>query len=153
MNYGQYAIIGIGTAGLGLWVAQAIGLPQAEAGTLLTGAGIIALGSIAVDIDHPSAFISRGLLLEILERALPLLSLPATFALIAVLSGGAIPIENFQSWFHVSFVRWVGIVVGLSLALMFVSRTISGTLKHRGPLHPFVFGVIMTAESRDTSDF
>lgn len=144
MNYGQHALIGIGTAGLGLWVAQAAGLPRPETGTMLAGAAIVALGSIAVDIDHPRAFISRGLPLELLERALPLLALPVVFIAAAMISDDVGALKSLRSWLEISFVRWALIVAGLALALMVTSWIIAGTLKHRGPLHSLVFSVAMT---------
>ena len=86
MNGGAHLVIGAATAGLGLWGAQKIGLPL-ESGTILGGALIAGIGSLAPDIDHPRSTISRGLPMELLYRGLLLLLIPVAFAAIPLLMG------------------------------------------------------------------
>jgi len=96
MNYTQHILIGVGTAGLTALAGRAIGLPRPAATTLLTGAAVIAAGAIAVDIDHPRSFVSSGLLLEILDRLLPLVVLVAVLAA-ALLAGASPPLRFGRS--------------------------------------------------------
>jgi membrane-bound metal-dependent hydrolase YbcI (DUF457 family) len=145
MNGGQHFIVGAATAGLGLWGARAIGL-QLETGSIVAGALIAGLGSLAPDIDHPRSTISRGLPAELLIRGLPLLLLPVVFAVIAAMSGdisGAIKV--FQSLSQTSLIRWGLILTIPAVALIAISVIISALFRHRGATHSFVFAAGATA--------
>jgi len=153
MNAGQHIIIGVGTAGVGLLAAQAIGLPQPDIGTMLLGAGIVAAGSLAVDIDHPKAFVSRSLPHEILKRALPILSLPVVVGMGMVFTGSDVDAAT-------QFLRWVFLwdlfklallAAVVAIALMLISRVTVLTLSHRGPLHSLLFAAGMTVLAVITS--
>jgi membrane-bound metal-dependent hydrolase YbcI (DUF457 family) len=141
MNGGQHFVIGAATAGLGLWGAQAIGL-QVEPATILAGALIAGLGSLAPDIDHPRSTISRGLPTELLFRSLGILLLPVVFAAVFLIFGdfrGAFNI--FQSLSQTWFVRWGLILATPAIVLIAASAIVSALFGHRGATHSLIFAV------------
>jgi membrane-bound metal-dependent hydrolase YbcI (DUF457 family) len=141
MNYTQHILIGVGAAGLAVLAGQALGFSRPTTSTLLTGAGVIAAGAIAVDIDHPRSFVSSGLPLDILDRLLPLVVLVVVLAA-ALLAGR--DIKGLMGLLQTSWIKLTLTVVGLALALMLASWLIAGTLGHRGPLHSLAFSVGIT---------
>ena len=141
MNFTQHILIGVGAAGLAVLAGRAMGFPRTDTMTLLTGAGVIAAGAIAVDIDHPKSFVSSGLPLDVLDRLLPLVVLVAVLAA-ALLAGR--DAKDLMSLLQAAWVKLTLTIVGLALALMLASWLIAGTLRHRGPLHSLAFSVGIT---------
>jgi len=91
MNYVHHALIGVGTAGLGLAVAEMLGMPPVPLLTLGMGALIVATGSIATDLDHPKSFISNSIPSHIIRIALAVLAIPILAALAALLTTRDVP--------------------------------------------------------------
>jgi membrane-bound metal-dependent hydrolase YbcI (DUF457 family) len=150
MNYIHHAVIGIGTASLGIVAAEALGAPQAQATTLAVIAVVVVAGSIATDLDHPKSFISYGIPSHVVRVALTVLALPLLVALGVLLTTRDVQRawDQFTAWiFSVTFLRWALIVLGLSLGLMGLSWVLYKNLHHRGPLHSLVFtaGVTIVA--------
>lgn len=141
MNYSGHIVVAIGTAGLAIVGGQVWGLPKPDLTTLLTGCAVIAAGAVAVDIDHPRSFISSGLPRDILDRVLPVAVLVVLFAAM-FLTGH--DIKGLMSFLQASWVKLTLTIVGLALALMLAAWVISGTLRHRGPLHSLAFSIGMT---------
>ena len=141
MYYTEHILIGVGAAGLAILAGQALGFSCPTTSTLLTGAGVIAAGAIAVDIDHPRSYVSSGLPLDILDRLLPLVVFVAVLAA-ALLAGR--DTKGLIGLLQTSWVKLALTVVGLALALMLASWLIAGTLGHRGPLHSLAFSVGIT---------
>jgi len=142
VNYVHHALIGVGTASLGVLAAEALGLPQVAPLVLAAGAVVTAAGSIATDLDHPRSFIANTIPLRVVRWALAILALPALAALGAYLTrrdlGGAL--QQYQAAvLGVAFLRWAAIALALALGLMGLSWLLYKSLHHRGPLHSLVF--------------
>ena len=142
MNYTQHILIGIGKAGLAVLAGQALGFSRPATSTLLIGAGVIAAGAIAVDIDHPRAFVSATLPRIILRAAAPLIVLAV--ALIVVIPLMSRSTDSLVEILRMPLVQWAAAIVGFVVALALLSWFISHTLGHRGPLHSLAFSVGMT---------
>jgi membrane-bound metal-dependent hydrolase YbcI (DUF457 family) len=145
MNGAQHVVIGVGTAGLGFGAAYALGMVQPTTSTMLAGAGIVVLGSLAVDIDHPRALISRGIPLELLARALPFL-LILLLPVALLLAGGNVDKAwaSLQSALQAPWAKWALAGAGIAIVLMLASKMIADTFGHRGALHSLTFTAIMT---------
>jgi len=137
MNGEQHFIIGATTVGLGLWGTRAVGL-QVETETILAGALIAGLGSLAPDIDHPRSTISRGLPTELLLRGLAFLLLPVVFAVIPAMFGDFHSASRiFQSLSP--FVQWGLILIAPAIVLIAISIIVSAFFGHRGATHSLIF--------------
>lgn len=148
MNYVHHALIGVGTAGLGLAAAETLGIPPASLLTLGMGALIVATGSIATDLDHPKSFISNSIPSRVIRIALAVLAIPLLAALAALLTTQ----DASGTWaqltglvFGVIFLRWALIALAASLGLMLLSWLLYKSLHHRGPLHSIIFAFGVTA--------
>lgn len=147
MNYVHHALIGVGTASLGVLAAEALGAPQAAPLVLAAGAVVTAAGSIATDLDHPKSFVANTIPLRVVRWALAVLALPALVAAGAYLTtrdlGGAL--EQYQAAvFGIAFLRWTAIALALALGLMGLSWLLYKSLHHRGPLHSLAFAAGVT---------
>jgi len=104
--------------------------------------GVSVLGAIAVDIDHPQAFVSHWLPKEILRRSSFLLLILVIFAVLAAFLGDA----NFMAMLLLNH-KLIGIVlisIAFAVGLTAISQLIFNTLGHRGPLHSLFFSLLMT---------
>lgn len=147
MNYLHHALIGIGTAGLGIAAAEALGTHPLPLVTLGVGTLVVGTGSIATDLDHPKSFISNSIPSGIIRLALVVLLIPILAGLATVLSTRDIP----GSWaglvgliFGVDFLRWALIALGVALGLMSLSWLLYRSLHHRGPLHSLYITLAVT---------
>jgi membrane-bound metal-dependent hydrolase YbcI (DUF457 family) len=147
MNYIHHAIIGVGMAGLGVVVAEALGLHPPPLMRLGIGALVIGTGSIATDLDHPKSFISNSIPSQVIRIALAILVIPILALLAAMLST-----QDIQgTWtqftglvFGVNFLRWALIALVSALGLMLLSFLLYRSLHHRGPLHSLLFTLGVT---------
>lgn len=147
MNYLHHAFIGIGTASLGVAVAEVLGLSPLSLTTLGVGVLVVGTGSIATDLDHPKSFISNSIPSGIIRLALVILVIPLVAALAAMFTTQDIP----GTWnglagliFGVDFLRWAFIALGVALGLMLLSWLLYKNLHHRGPLHSLYFTLAVT---------
>jgi membrane-bound metal-dependent hydrolase YbcI (DUF457 family) len=147
MNYIHHALIGVGTAGLGIAAAEAVGLSALPLMTLGIGTLVVASGSIATDLDHPKSFISNSIPSGVIRLALAILVIPVLAALAAMLTTQDIP----GTWtqfagliFGVDFLRWAFIGLAGALGLMLLSWLLYKSLHHRGPLHSLYFTLGVT---------
>jgi membrane-bound metal-dependent hydrolase YbcI (DUF457 family) len=147
MNYIHHAIIGIGTAGLGIVVAETLGLASPPLLNLAIGALVVGSGSIATDLDHPRSFISNSIPSRVIRLALVILLVPFLAALAALLTTH----DMEGTWaqfaglvFGVNFLRWALIAFVGALGLMLLSWLLYKSLHHRGPLHSILFTLGMT---------
>jgi membrane-bound metal-dependent hydrolase YbcI (DUF457 family) len=148
MNYLHHALIGIGTAGLGVAAAEALGLPALPLEALGIGALVVGIGSIATDLDHPKSFISNSIPSRVVRIALAILLIPLLAALGTLLSTRDAPGTWAQFTgliFGVDFLRWALIALGASLGLMALSWLLYKSLHHRGPLHSLLFTLVISA--------
>ena len=148
MNYIHHAIIGVGTAGLGIVAAEALGLQPLPLVTLGIGALAIATGSVATDLDHPKSFISNSIPSRVIRVALAVLVIPLLAGLGALLTTQ----DKQNTWtqftallFGVNFLRWALIALAVALALILLSWILYKSLHHRGPLHSLLFTLLVTA--------
>jgi membrane-bound metal-dependent hydrolase YbcI (DUF457 family) len=147
MNYIHHAIIGVGTASLGVIAAQTLGTPQIAPLALGVGALVTAAGSIATDLDHPKSFISNTIPSRVIRVALAILAIPIFVALGVLLTTRDVQgtWTKFSSLlFEVSLLRWTVFALSLSLGLMLLSWLLYKSLHHRGPLHSLVFAMAVT---------
>jgi membrane-bound metal-dependent hydrolase YbcI (DUF457 family) len=147
MNYIHHALIGVGTASLGIAAAEAVGLSALPLMTLGIGTLVVASGSIATDLDHPKSFISNSIPSGVIRLALAILVIPVLAALAAMLTTQDIP----GTWtqfagliFGVDFLRWALIGLAGALGLMLLSWLLYKSLHHRGPLHSLYFTLGVT---------
>ena len=148
MNYIHHALIGVGTAGLGVVVAEALGMPPLPLVTLGIGALVVVTGSIATDLDHPKSFISNSIPSRVIRVALAILIIPLLAAL-----GALFTTHDVQgTWtqftglvFGVNFLRWALIALGAAFGLMLFSWLLYKSQHHRGPLHSILFSLGVTA--------
>ena len=147
MNYIHHALIGVGTASLGVLAAEALGAPQASPAVLGIGAVITATGAIATDLDHPRSFISHSIPSRVVRIALAILTIPI-LALVATLLTTQHAGETLSQFtglvLGVSVLRWCAIAFGVSLGLMALSWLLYKSLHHRGPLHSLIFATGVT---------
>ncbi len=147
MNYVHHALIGVGTAGLGIAAAEALGLAPLSLVTLGMGALVISSGSIATDLDHPKSFISNSIPSGVVRLALAILVIPILAGLAALLTtqdirGTWVGLSGLI--FGVDFLRWTLIALGVALGLMLISWLLYRSLHHRGPLHSLYFTLGVT---------
>lgn len=138
MNYVHHALIGVGTASLATLAAEVFGAPQAPAVTIGLGALVIALGSIATDLDHPKSFVSNTIPSRVIRVSLAVLAIPLLAALGSLLTTRDVDgtLTKFTSMvLSINFLRWTAISLGVSLGLMLLSLILYKSLHHRGPLH------------------
>ena len=142
MNYVHHALIGVGTASLGVLAAEALGAPQVAPLVLVGGAVVAAAGSIATDLDHPKSFVANTIPLRIVRWALAVLALPALVAVGVYVTtrdlNGALA-QYRAAVYGISFLRWTAIALTMALGLMGLSWLLYKSLHHRGPLHSLAF--------------
>jgi membrane-bound metal-dependent hydrolase YbcI (DUF457 family) len=147
MNYLHHALIGVGTASLGVLTVEALGAVKVAPGVLGLGAVITAAGAIATDLDHPKSFISYGLPSRLLRIALAILTIPilATVATLLTVPDVQGTWNQFTGMvLGITILRWSLFAVSLSLGLMGLSWLLYKSLHHRGPLHSFIFTTVIT---------
>ena len=147
MNYIHHAIIGVGTAGLGIILAETVGLASPPLLKLAIGALVVGAGSIATDLDHPKSFISNSIPSRVIRIALVILMIP----LLAVLAALLTTADMIGTWtqftglvFGVNFLRWALIALAAAFGLMALSWLLYKSLHHRGPLHSILFTLGVT---------
>jgi membrane-bound metal-dependent hydrolase YbcI (DUF457 family) len=150
MNYIHHALIGVGTAALGVIAAEAMGLPQVAPAALGIGAVAAAAGAIATDLDHPKSFISHSIPSRIVRIALAILAIPLLAALGVLLTSHDVTGTLYQFTglvLAIAILRWSLVALGLSLGLMLLSWMLYKILHHRGPLHSllFILAVVIAA--------
>lgn len=148
MNYIQHSLVGLGTAGLGIWVGHQLGLNLPDPTTTVIATALIVAGSISPDIDHPNAYISRYLPLRILKKLAPPLILVVGLVVgLSIVNGYSVRNGLYSFWSDFPPARWALAAIGFALGLMLVARLVSTAVKHRGPLHSatFSFGVALVA--------
>jgi len=144
MNYIHHALIGVGTAGLVLVVAETFGLQPLPPLYLGLGALVVGIGSITTDLDHPKSFISNSIPSRIIRLALAILVIPllaATGALLTTRDVQGTWIQVTGLIFGVNFLRWTLIALAVSFGLMLLSLLLYKSLHNRGPLHSILFAV------------
>jgi len=150
MNYVHHAVIGVGTAALGVLAAEALGAPHVSPVILGLGGLAAGAGSIAADLDHPKSFISNTIPTHVLRITLAVLAIPMLAALGSYLTTrdlhGTLTSVTALIW-GITFLRWTAIALFASLVLMVLSLLLYKNLHHRGPLHSLVFtaGVTLAA--------
>ena len=147
MNYIHHALIGVGTASLGVLAVEALGFPQATPAALGIGAVIAASGAIATDLDHPKSFISHSIPSRLVRIALAILTIPilATVATLLTTPDPHGTIDMFTALvLGVAILRWCVLAAALSLGLMALSWLLYKSLHHRGPLHSLIFAAAVT---------
>jgi hypothetical protein len=147
MNYLHHALIGVGTASLGVAVAEVLGAPRVPLASPAMGGVIIAAGAIATDLDHPKSFISFGIPSRVVRMLLAILAIPLLASLGVFLSTR----DPLGSWRQVSgmflgwsILRWSLGLLGAALGFMALSWILYKSLHHRGPLHSLTFTLCVT---------
>lgn len=147
MNYVHHAVIGVGTAALGVLAAEALGAPQASPLVLGLGALAAGAGSIAADLDHPRSFISNTIPTHVLRLTLAVLAIPLLAGVGSWLTTrdlhGTLTSVTALIW-GINFLRWTAMALFASLVLMVLSLLLYKSLHHRGPLHSLLFTAAVT---------
>ena len=147
MNYVHHAIIGVGTASLGVVALEALGMPPLPATSLGLSILAAALGAIATDLDHPKSFISNSIPTKLIRTTLMVLAIPLIIALGTFLITrdvqGTVKQFSAMVW-GILFLRWAAVALMVALGLMGISRLLYKGLHHRGPLHSLLFALAMT---------
>lgn len=147
MNYIHHALIGLGTASLGVLAVEALGAPHVPPLALAGGALLTAAGSVATDLDHPKSFISNTIPSRVVRLSLAVLAIPLLAALGSLVTtrdvSGTVNDLTAMIW-GVHFLRWAALALGASLGLMLLSLVLYKNLHHRGPLHSLAFAAGIT---------
>jgi membrane-bound metal-dependent hydrolase YbcI (DUF457 family) len=145
MNYIEHLITGTGSLCGLLLIADRTGFaPVPDPVTLAAGLGMAALGSIAVDIDHPRSFISFTAPIWVFKlgvQALIFFSIPVIITIASSRQVNLMEPGQLLRWDV--FGLLIAVVVGSSV-LFLVSRLVHGFFKHRGPIHSPTFLVGIT---------
>jgi membrane-bound metal-dependent hydrolase YbcI (DUF457 family) len=147
MNYVHHAIIGVGTASLGVIAAEALGVPHIPPVTLGLGLLVTATGSIATDLDHPKSFISHSIPSQVVRITMAILAIPVLAALGVLLTTHDVQLSwnQFSTLvFGWDILRWTLAALGIAVGLMLLSWMLYKSLHHRGPLHSFIFALAVT---------
>jgi membrane-bound metal-dependent hydrolase YbcI (DUF457 family) len=147
MNYVHHAIIGVGTASLGVIAAEALGASHLSGAALGLGALAAAAGSIATDLDHPRSFISHSIPSQVVRIALAILAIPLLASLGVLLTTWDIHGTWYQFTslvFGWNILRWTVVALLIALGLMALSWMLYKSLRHRGPLHSLIFALAVT---------
>ena len=145
MNYAQHSLVGVSSAGLGVWIAGQAGLELPPPMMMVMGAALVVAGSVAPDIDHPQAWVSRRAPRKLLGRLLPPLILMAGLvAGLSLLNGHSVQGGLYRLWFEIPLARWMIAAIGFAVGLMVAARLVSRTVKHRGPFHSAAFSLCVT---------
>jgi membrane-bound metal-dependent hydrolase YbcI (DUF457 family) len=142
VNYIHHALIGVGTASLGVLAVEALGKSPAAPFTLGIGAVIAASGAIATDLDHPKSFISHSIPSRVVRIALAILTIPILATLATLLTTP--DVKGTMNMFAglvlgIAILRWCLFAICLSFVLMGLSWLLYKSLHHRGPLHSLLF--------------
>jgi membrane-bound metal-dependent hydrolase YbcI (DUF457 family) len=147
MNYIHHALIGVGTASLGVMAAEVLGYPTINPVALGIGAVVAATGAIATDLDHPRSFISHSIPSRVIRLALAILAIPILSALAVLLTTR----DATGTWNQLSalvmgwdILRWSFFAILLALGLIGLSWLLYRSLHHRGPLHSLLFTLGVT---------
>jgi membrane-bound metal-dependent hydrolase YbcI (DUF457 family) len=147
MNYIHHALIGVGTASLGVLAVEALGAPQVAPVALGIGAVVAATGAIATDLDHPKSFISHSIPSRLVRIALAILTIPvlATVATLLTMPDVQGTLNQFAGLvLGIAILRWSLLAFCMSLGLMGLSWLLYRSLHHRGPLHLLIFALAVT---------
>ena len=148
MNYESHLIIGPGSLCAFLLAADVTGFAQVPAPvTLAAGLGMAALGSIAVDIDHPGAFISSTAPIRLFKVGIRLLVFISIPAIITIASSRRVNLMEPEHLVQADLFRLLVVVTIGAASLFALSRLLQVFIVHRGPIHSpaFFVGVTMVA--------
>ena len=147
MNYIHHALIGVGTACLGVIATEMMGTPSLPPVVLGIGTVVAATGSIATDLDHPRSFISHSIPSRVVRIALAILLIPTLAALGVLLTTQ----DLLGTWSQFTalllgwnILRWSLLALVLSLGLIVLSWLLFKSLHQRGPLHSLIFALAIT---------
>jgi membrane-bound metal-dependent hydrolase YbcI (DUF457 family) len=145
MNYEEHILASTGSLCAFLLAADIIGLAPAPAPvTLAAGLGMAALGAIAVDIDHPKAFISSTAPIRLFKVGIRLLIFFSIPAIITIASSRRVSLMEPGALVQAELFRLLAVVT-IGAAVLYVgSRLVQVIFVHRGPVHSPVFLVAVT---------
>ena len=147
MNYIHHALIGVGTACLGVIAVESLGASRFSPVIMGIGAVVATTGSIATDLDHPRSFISHSIPSRVVRITLAILAIPTLAALGVLLTTH----DLTGTWTQFTalvlgwdIMRWSLLALVLSLGLIVLSWLLYKSLHHRGPLHSLIFALAIT---------
>ena len=145
MNYEGHLIAGTGSLCAFLLAADITGLAPVPAPiTLAVGLGMAALGSIAVDIDHPGAFISSRAPFRLFNLGIRLLFFISIPAIITIASRRRVNLMEPDQLLQADIYRLLAVVTVGAAGLFALSRLVQVLFIHRGPIHSPAFFVGIT---------
>lgn len=147
MNYIHHALIGTGTACLGVLALESLTPEQISPVALGIGAVLTSAGAIATDLDHPKSFISHSIPSRLLRIALAILTIPTLAGLATFLTMPDIwKTLNMLTALvlGIAILRWSLIASCVSLGFMAISWVLYRSLHHRGPLHSLFFSLVVS---------
>jgi membrane-bound metal-dependent hydrolase YbcI (DUF457 family) len=146
LNYESHLVVGVGTLSAFLLAADMTGFAPVPAPVVLAaGLGMAALGSIAVDIDHPGAFISSRAPVRLFKLGIRLLVFISIPAIITIASSRRVNLMEPDQLFQAEIFRLLAVVTIGAASLFALSRFVQRLFIHRGPIHApaFFVGVAM----------
>jgi membrane-bound metal-dependent hydrolase YbcI (DUF457 family) len=145
VNYEGHLIVGPGSLCAFLLAADIAGFAPVPAPvTLAAGLGMAALGSIAVDIDHPGAFISSAAPIRLFKVGIRLLVFISIPAIITIASSRRVNLMEPKQLFQAELFRLLAVVTIGAAGLFALSRLVQVFFIHRGPIHSPAFFVGVT---------
>ena len=140
MNNTEHILVSTGSLCTFLLVADITGFAPAPAPvTLAVGLGMAALGAIAVDIDHPAAFISSTAPKRLFKVGIRLLIFISIPAIITIASSRRVNLLDPDRLLQADIFRLLAAVTIGAAGLFALSRLIHVFFIHRGPIHSPAF--------------
>jgi membrane-bound metal-dependent hydrolase YbcI (DUF457 family) len=145
LNYTGHLIAGTGSLCAFLLAADMTGFAPVPAPvTLAAGLGMAALGAIAVDIDHPGAFISATAPKRLFKVGIKLLVFFSIPAIITIASRRRVNLMEPDQLLQADIFRLLAVVTIGAASLFVLSRLVHVLFVHRGPIHSPAFFVGVT---------
>jgi membrane-bound metal-dependent hydrolase YbcI (DUF457 family) len=142
VNYESHLIVGPGSLCAFLLAANISGFAPMPAPVILAaGLGMAALGSIAVDIDHPGAFISSVAPIRLFKVGIRLLVFISIPAIITLASSRRVNLMDPEQLFQAELFRLLAVLTIGAAGLFTLSHLVQVFFIHRGPIHSPVFFV------------
>lgn len=151
MNGGQHLVIGAATTGLGLWFAHSVLGVHIESSTTMAALGVASIGSLAPDLDHPRATISRGIPRQLLKSGcafLPFILVAVILPLVSSVLSGGDAFETARKLYNTPLIQLVLVIAGgislIAVVLLGTSVVVSSLFGHRGATHSLIVALWAT---------
>jgi len=131
--------IGVASAGLVVWGAQAAGAPL-TLGTAIAGAVAAGIGALAPDIDHRLAFIGNRIPMGLMTVGLMLVLGPWALGAASGSGGSFAAVWGPLSQQVASLPKWGWLLLAVATLLLVISAAVTRSFDHRCQVHSLAVG-------------